>query len=133
MGIKIMWDNDERTIMRYEFEARWSWADLYAASDEGTARLDSVDHRVDVIADLRGTSHLPGDFMQHAGRIAGGTHPHRGIVVVVGASPVLRGLSNTVGFLYRKATKDLRFADSLEEARTLIAKEKGQNTRNVNR
>jgi len=124
MGIRVMWDNSERTIIRYEFETRWSWGDLYAASDEGTALLDSVGHRVDFIADLRGTSHLPGDFMQHAGRIAGGTHPRRGIVVVVGASPVLRGLSNTVGFLFRKATKDLRFADTLEEARTLIAAER---------
>lgn len=124
MGIKVEWGNAEHAIIRYEFEPRWSWGDLYAASDEGTAWLDSVAHRVDFIADLRATRHLPADFMQHAGRIAGGTHPRRGIVVVVGASPVLRGLSNTLGFVYRKATQDLRFADSLEEARTVIAAER---------
>lgn len=124
MGIKVLWDNPEHTIVRYEFGPKWTWRDLNDASDAGTAWLDSVDHRVDFIADLSQTDHLPGDFMSHAGRIAGGSHPRRGIVVVVAASPFLRGLSNTLGRLYRKATRDLRFADTLDEAREIIASER---------
>jgi hypothetical protein len=121
MSIKVTWDNAERTIICFDFEGRWDWDELYAASDQATEMLDSVDHMVDFIMDIRETQKIPKDFMSHAERIASGSHPRRGMMVVVGANRLLRTVGSGLRRLFPDATRNLVFAADLEEAEEIIA------------
>jgi hypothetical protein len=121
MGIKVTWDNADRTIISFDFEGRWDWDELYIASDQATAMLDSTDHTVDFIMDIRETQQIPKDFMSHAERIASGSHPRRGIMVVVGANGLVRTLGGGLRRLFPDATRNLVFAADLEEAYEIIA------------
>ncbi len=121
MGIKVTWDNAERTIIYFDFEGRWDWDELYTASEQATRMLDSVDHVVDFIMDIREAQQIPKDFMSHAEHIASGSHPRRGIMVVVGANGLLRTLGSGLRRLFPDATRNLAFAADLEEAYEIIA------------
>jgi hypothetical protein len=119
MSIKVVWDNTERNIINFDFQGRWDWDELYAASDQATEMLDSVDYMVDFIMDIRETV-IPKDFMAHAERLASGSHPHRGIMVVVGANGLLRTLGGGLRKLFPDATRNLVFAADVEEAYDII-------------
>jgi hypothetical protein len=121
MSIKVAWDNPEQTIISFDFEGRWDWDELYAASDQATRMLDSTDHMVDFIMDIRETQQIPKDFMSHAERVASGSHPRRGVMIVVGANGLLRTLGGGLRKLFPDATRNLAFAADLEEAYAIIA------------
>jgi hypothetical protein len=120
MSIMVTWDKADRTIISFDFAGRWGWDELYAASDQATGMLDSVDHTVDFIMDIRETQQIPKDFMSHAERLASGSHPHRGIMVVVGANGLLRTLGGGLRKLFPDATRNLVFAADVEEAYEII-------------
>jgi hypothetical protein len=119
MSIKVAWDNADRTIISFDFDNRWDWDELYAASDQATEMLDSVDHMVDFIMDIRETV-IPKDFMSHAERLASGSHPRRGVMVVVGVNGLLRTVGSGLRRLFPDATRNLVFAADVEEAYEVI-------------
>jgi len=120
MGINVTWDDAERKIIYFNFDGPWQWDELYAASDQATAMLDSVGHMVDFIMDIREASQNPKDLMSHAERIASGSHPRRGIMVVVGANKLLRTVGSGLRKLFPVATRSVVFASDLEEAYEVI-------------
>ena len=121
MGINVSWDDAERKIIYFHFAGQWEWDELYTASDQATAMLDSADHTVDFIMDIREASQNPKDLMSHAERIASGSHPRRGIMVVVGANKLLRTVGSGLRKLFPVATRSVVFANDLEEAYEIIA------------
>jgi hypothetical protein len=121
--IQVVWDNIDKTVIRFEFEGSWTWDDLYQASDEATAMLDTVPHMVDFVLDVRNANQIPRDFMNHAGNIANGQNPKRGLLVVVGANRLLRTLGGTLRRLFPQATKDVKIVGTLEEAYEVISKQ----------
>ena len=121
MGIAVTWDNPQRTVICFDFRDHWDWDDLYAASDQATAMLDTVNHTVHFIMDLRQANKIPGDLMAHAERIAGGHHPRRGKMIVVGANRLLRTVGGGLRKLFPDATRNVVFARDLEEAYEIIA------------
>jgi hypothetical protein len=46
MGIKVRWDNSEHTIIRWDFEGRWTDDDFYRAVQATGALAGSVSHVV---------------------------------------------------------------------------------------
>ena len=121
MPITVKWDNPQHTIIQFDFDGEWTWDELEAATDQATGLLDSADRMVDFVMDLRGAKQVPGDLMSHAERIAGGHHPRRGAMVVVGANGLLRTLSGGLRKLFPEATRNVLFAADLEEAYEIIA------------
>jgi hypothetical protein len=124
MAIRPSWENAAKTVITFEFEGRWTWDDLYHASDLATTMLHEVDHTVDFILDVRHASQMPSDFMSHAGHIAGGTNPKRGLLIVVGANFILRTLGNTLRKFFSDAMKDVVIVGTLEEAHVVIASQR---------
>jgi len=121
MGIAVSWDNPQRTIICFDFSQGWDWDDVYAASDQATTMLDSVEHTVHIIMDIRNGGKIPGDLMSHAERIASGHHPRRGMMIVVGANRLLRTVGGGLRKLFPDATRNVIFASDLEEAYEIIA------------
>ncbi len=69
MPVTIDWDNDAHTALLMTFSGRWTWDDVYKASDRSNRELlVSIDHRVDIILDFHTQFQLA-----DAGAVA---HPH---------------------------------------------------------
>lgn len=123
MGIQVQWDNDEKTILRYDYQARWSWNELYQAVDQGYHLIDSVAHPVAVIIDLTASEGIPPGALSHARSIQQRAHPRISMNVAVNAGGLLSTLTHTFLRLYSALMQatSVHFAATVEEARAVIA------------
>ena len=86
MPVTIDWDNEEKTVVRMGLDGNWTWDEVYPASQEGYAMLESVDYVVDVIMDMRQSRGIPNSSIFHARNTMGKRHPRTGLTVFVGAN-----------------------------------------------
>ncbi len=123
MSVRIDWDDDRQQILRVTVEGRWAWDDLDAALRDAIALMDSVDHKVHFIIDIRSSQFNAGSALGQVQKAATPeSHRNEGVKVVVGANRMVRMLYGA----YRKVTQamgkdqEFLFADSLDSARRLI-------------
>ncbi len=98
--ITITWGNDQKTIMKYEFEGSWTIDDLVQALDAGVEVVNRYTHDIDVVVDLTnsGFPNLLGMNVKNAfGKAATRSEEHieaspkePGVVVVVTTNPIIR-------------------------------------------
>ena len=128
--ITTEWDNDGKTIMRVTYEQGWTWDDMEGNMLLEQQMLNSVDHKVDVIADFRGTQ-LPPGAISRLPKIAQSppyTHPNSSAMVMVGSPAFMKEVVDVYKHVYGQAAK-LAMVHDLDEARALIAKKREQAAR----
>lgn len=124
MGVQIVWDNPEKTTLRYDLGGDWAWEDLKRAIDEVFAQMDaSPAARIDAIAHFTSGVKIPSDTITQIGGLLRHRHPKAGLTVVVGAGRLLKmALSAFKGIAQRAGHHaDFEYADTLDEARSKIA------------
>jgi hypothetical protein len=108
--------------MRVTYQPGWTWDDMEGNLPLEAQMLDSVDHRVDVIADFRGTD-LPFGAFSRLPKIAQSppyTHRNSGMMVMVASPGFIQEVVNIYKRLYGHADK-LIVVQDLDAARKLIA------------
>ncbi len=66
MSVMYAWDNREKTTLCYRLEGRWTWDELYQGLEESRKLWSSVNHKVDIIVDMTGSSTFPpGNILGH--------------------------------------------------------------------
>lgn len=126
-GITALWDNPEQTVIRYHFEGAWGWKDLYAVIETAAAMMDTVEHRVCIVLDLRESRSVPTlnpSGLRHLANAPTTNHRNMGIFVIVGANTFTRAMFDIFARLYPRAVEAYHMADSIERAYAII-KEKG--------
>lgn len=134
MGIELYWDDDARTTMLCEVRGRWTWDEMWDVLHKIKKVTDVAEHEIAAILDVVDGLHIPGgtiftkEAFDQARKILklgeGGTGP----IVVVGASPLIRTIYNTFLPMDRKTISAIRFADSVDEARALLAQRRRTRT-----
>jgi glycerol kinase len=123
MAIVTRWDNKKKTIVLLEFESEWSWNDLEEAVQQADALIGSVDHFVDLIIDLEGSS-IPKDVLNAAQTLlaSGSARPNEGVRVVVGANGTMRTIYQTLQKTFGGTVdgREILFAPTLSDARAII-------------
>jgi hypothetical protein len=127
VGIELYWDNDEQTIMLCEFDSKWTWEELFETLRTVKKVTDRADYEISAIVDVRAGINLPGGSLFNAQNMENvkkmmkmgdeGTGP----IVIVSSSPVVRTLYNVAAGINRRAAANILFADSLSQARALLA------------
>lgn len=131
MGIEVVWDDDEHTMVRYIMEDPWTWDDLGNAFRQTHAMMDTVEHKVHSIMDMRKTRNIPSHAftrIKQAGVNDPGHPNHSRLTVFVGASLFAKALLSVIGRTYRGLNdyNDFRFVETLEQAYTLLEKERAK-------
>ena len=119
------WDDDGKTIMHVTYQPGWTWDDMEGNLPVEENMLDSVDHRVDVLADFRGTQ-LPTGAISRLPKIAQSppyTHPNSGAMVMVGSPAFMKEVVGVYKRVYGQAAK-LTMVHDLDEARALIVQKR---------
>ena len=125
MPIAVVWDNEEKTVVRFDVHGIWT------AEDADISRLlmfkfcDSVIHRVDAIwywVDSESRTRVPMGAMRVLTAMQRSPHPRRGKIVTV---PRRYDMVGRIWLdVISKALPHLRAqimgADTLEEARVLL-------------
>jgi hypothetical protein len=121
MGIRVEWDNLEKTIIRHIYEGTWTIDDYYGLIDENYAQIDSVDHRVDIINDLRDMAGTPPNMVPAIRYAARKAHEREGINVMVASTRYVQMLVDAIDRAVGKPTMVIH-TRTMEEAREIIAK-----------
>lgn len=123
MAIVTRWDNKKKSIVLLEFESEWSWNELEEAVQKADSLIGSVEHFVDLIIDLEGTS-IPKDIVNAAKTLlaSGSARPNEGARVVVGANGAMRTIYQTLqkSFGTTAEGREVLFAPSINDARAII-------------
>ena len=120
MGITVLWDNPDQSIIRFVYVGSWSFGDLFDAMQEARNLMDTVDHPVHGIIDMRESKLIPNGTLSLARNVTMRKHPNQGKSVIVGANGFVRTLYDVYRKVYRTTFDEsaYSFASTLEEART---------------
>ncbi len=122
MAIVTQWDNDTKTIIRHDFSGKWTWDEFLEAAKRANELMDTVLHRVDVIANMR-DGIMPHQYaLPKALYVIRTSSANMGVIVMV-VNPILAATSNIFKKISPEFNKVTRAASSLEAARKLIADE----------
>jgi hypothetical protein len=117
MSVNVSWDNDDKTIIRYDFDGQWTWNDFNAATVDAFAMTRSVDHRVDSISYFNKGAALPPNALFQFRRAMANAPKNRGKTVIVGGSAFIKTMVAVFSHLNRELGERLALADTLDEAR----------------
>ncbi|MEP6984181.1 MAG: hypothetical protein ABI970_01185 [Chloroflexota bacterium] len=125
MGITVIWDNPEQTILRYVYNGQWNLDNFYQALQESRDMMDKVDHRVGLIIDVQNSKLVPNGVLSHGKNVALRKHPNQGKSIIVGASGFVRTLFDVYKKVYRTSFDESAYAFSttLDDARNLLLKQ----------
>ena len=126
MGIRLEWDNEEKTVLCHVYEGNWTVDDFYLAVDESRKLLLGVDHPVDLIIDMRTGGDPPSGVLsayQYADRQV---PDNQRLIVMVNPGAVMQAFNRIVGNIAPRASENRYLVDSMEEARELIARFQAQ-------
>ncbi len=123
MAIVTRWDNKKQTVVLLEFESEWNWQDLEEAVQKADQLIGSVEHVVDLIIDLEGTT-IPRDVLTAAKTLlaTGEARPNEGARVVVGANGAIRTIYHTIQKTFNNAVegREVLFAENMRDARAIL-------------
>ena len=125
MPIITDWDDIEKTIVRHDFQGKWTWEEFFTAERRANELAVTVTHRVDVISNMReGTMPREG-ALANARSVIHRLKSNLGVIVVV-VNPLLAVTTN----VFKKVDKDfdriVRAANSVQEARQVIEQERAK-------
>lgn len=126
MPVSVMWDNDEKTILRFEVDGDWeideTWERITVDALNMTRETDSVP---DAIIDMRGQSgdNVPQGFMTQGRNFSNWVQRYQldsAVMVIVGGGRMMQAGADIFRKLHIPISERSFFADSLDEARTKI-------------
>lgn len=124
MGIHLIWDNEEKTVLRHIYEGEWTLEDLHAMIDSTYKWIDTVGHSqiVNIIADLSQSATPPSKVLSASRHYRSKRHARQGIQVIVGSSLRLTFMKiiTQAAMAIVPQARNVRFADTVEEARQII-------------
>src|ERR1041385_3286284 len=99
MPVHCYWEDSEKTIVRHDLEGTWTWDEMYAAFYKAIEMETAVTNRVDVILDMRHSTHtVPGNALLHVKNFSEKQPPNVGLCIFVTTNPFL-------GAMYKAAIK----------------------------
>ncbi len=121
MGIEVLWDNEEKTIIRYDYGKDWSWDDFWTAVETSNAMVRTVSHTVDFIANFEGGTPPPLGAFSKFKRAQEISPPNVGIIAIAGGSSFINALVSTFSRIYKQLGQRLIMTSTLSEAREKLA------------
>ena len=118
--IDVYWVDEGKTIVRYDFEGKWTWDDLYPAYNQAIEMETSVSHRVDVVLDMTKSRTLPANVLMHMKNISDKQPDNIGLSIFVSDSRFINSLYKVGTRFYSKIEYYFRIAPTMEEAMAMI-------------
>ncbi|HUN08569.1 MAG TPA: hypothetical protein PLQ56_18325 [Aggregatilineales bacterium] len=126
MPVSLQWDNDEQTILRYDYCGRWTWEEYAPVFERASILLRESNWTVHFIVHLKdevARNHLPAGALVRVVNIFRNAPATAGKTIIVNAGMVYRTVAQTGAAAYPAIGKKYGFADTLEEARLMLAAE----------
>jgi hypothetical protein len=120
MGIKLLWDNQEKTILRHIYDGKWTPDGYRAAMEESRQMLLSVNHPVDLILDMSEGDPPPFGILPAYQEADEFIPDNQRLVVMVKPGTIMTALNRIIADIAPRVSANRIVVDSIEEARALI-------------
>lgn len=119
MTISVDWDNQEKTIVTWDFDGRWSWSEYYHALEQSDRLLESVNYKVDLLINFQKNSLIPNGFPAQFRRMAR-FRPKAGVAIVVTNSYFIETMMKLLIRIQPQVANRAMISASLENARETL-------------
>lgn len=120
MGVQVMWDNDEKTIVRYIFEEHYSWDEFATTAQQHLEMMTTTDAPIGVILEYPKNMRPPLYALSIGKEYISRRDPRNYLIVVATTSPLLQGLIGLFKRFYPNDGEYIVIVSSVEEARRLL-------------
>lgn len=100
MSVTTEWHDDHKTVILYTVSDPWTWDEMYKGIDDCYAMMETVQHSVDTIFDIRESNGLPPSALANIRTLNRRRHENSRHVVVIGLRAFHRSILNTFARLY---------------------------------
>lgn len=119
--IRVEWDNQEKTVVRFTYTGKWTWDEFYIHIKKTNEMMDTVDHICVSIVDMSNSGNLPLGASVHIRNIIrqSMSHNNSGISVFINAETLVKMIIDALRMNYPdiKDFSNFIYAKSIEEAR----------------
>lgn len=88
MPVRIEWDNDEKTVIRYVFSGAWTWDEYLPCLEKGRQWMAETANTVCILNDMQQVTKFPPNFISKAHNVIGSRPPNTGLAVFVTRSSI---------------------------------------------
>ncbi len=120
MKISVQWDNDAKTVIRYDFTGSWDWHTYEQALEQGFTMTESVPHEVHMLVNLHPKVTLTDGAMLYLKRTLAALPANQGLVIIVGGDSNARTTINLFSRINKNLGRRLAVAKDLTEARSTL-------------
>jgi hypothetical protein len=125
MSISLRWENRNKTVLRITFWNEWTVEEYLRKTSETVRMIESQDHDVDILIDLRTGSYIPkGDSISAFRMMMDDLPGNSGIIVYLNDNPVQKRLFKLQAQFYQSFRRwshhPLYMVETLENAYQLI-------------
>ena len=120
MPIQMEWENNEKTLIRWNFVGRWTGRELRETIQKSNEWINAQGHTVNHIIDLTQSDGVPPSIINEARNAMRQMPKNVGRVVIIGQGGMLELLGETLQRFSWFSDK-IHFARSDAEARTYLA------------
>ena len=124
MSIQIDWVDDEKTIIQYHFERRWTFEDLQTAIDTVNTMLETVDYPVFIIINITDSTIVPSGILTQLRVRSSNAAKNWAGGVFVGANALVKTLLSTFIKVYPGIGKRYAVVETVDQALKVIAEKK---------
>jgi hypothetical protein len=122
MGIKVGWDNPNKTTIRYEFSGKWDVNAFEQAVEQSFVMTESVKHEVHVIMDMSRSKEIPDGALLYFKRKLSVLPYNRGVIVFAGCDTATMAMVRMLIRLNPKVSRRLMVAKTVSSARLDLRK-----------
>lgn len=122
MSVSVTWDNDQQSIIRFQFADGWEWNEFHAAVQDAQDLLATVGHVVDIIADFQHTPFVPTETLARLAYVGSPSPINLGSIVLVGSKEFSTTTLAVFRSYYRTVAQSFEVAHSVERGRALLAR-----------
>ncbi|NWF70281.1 MAG: hypothetical protein HXY40_14440 [Chloroflexi bacterium] len=122
MGIRVVWDNSEQTIVRFDFEAKWNFLDFDYVIHECISMMRKVSHRVDVLINIGESGPLAVGAVLETRDLRETLPSNFGVMVFAGNPVYGSAIASVLTRVYPALSDEFVFADDLAQARAAVAR-----------
>jgi hypothetical protein len=120
MPITLAWDNDDKTILRWDFEGDWNWNLVKETLGKSVAMRQTVGHDVALIFDMRDAAPLRAGALHQTAENLAAAPEGRQVLIVVGQGTFMQAMVAIFQKVYPTMKNEIKHAATLDEARALI-------------
>jgi hypothetical protein len=120
MPVRVSWDNPQQTVVRYEFDGRWTWDEFAEATQQCGALIRTQAHVVNILADMR-QGIVPSRYaIMQVKNAYDRAADNTGLMIIVTSDRFITLLYQAFRVLYPDLAERIRIFDDLDEARTTL-------------